>query len=223
MSTHSVADAKNRLPQLIDRALKGEDAVITRHGRPVVTLKSGAPAGASDLKGSHRLVESASREAERSAGRRCHPGPQNARRGMAVTVYLDANILVALFTEDALTARADALLRNADDVLIVSDFVSIEFASAIARTVRIGQISAEAARGTFSDFEIWTERATQREQLMSADITTAITFIRRLDLAIRAPDAFNIAIAQRVGADLATFDHQMAAAARALGITLVIG
>jgi len=39
MGTHSVADAKNRLPELIDRALKGEGVVITRHGRPVVELK----------------------------------------------------------------------------------------------------------------------------------------------------------------------------------------
>jgi prevent-host-death family protein len=39
MSTHSVAEAKNRLPELIDRALKGEDVVITRHGTPVVELK----------------------------------------------------------------------------------------------------------------------------------------------------------------------------------------
>ena len=39
MSTHSVADAKNRLPDLIDRALKGESVVITRHGRPVAELR----------------------------------------------------------------------------------------------------------------------------------------------------------------------------------------
>lgn len=39
MGTHSVAEAKNKLPELIDRALKGEDVVITRHGRPVVELK----------------------------------------------------------------------------------------------------------------------------------------------------------------------------------------
>ena len=40
MSTHSVAEAKNRLPELIDRALKGEDVVITRHGRPVAELRA---------------------------------------------------------------------------------------------------------------------------------------------------------------------------------------
>jgi prevent-host-death family protein len=39
MGTHSVAEAKNKLPELIDRALKGEGVVITRHGRPVVELK----------------------------------------------------------------------------------------------------------------------------------------------------------------------------------------
>ena len=39
MTTHSVAEAKNKLPELIDRALKGEAVVITRHGHPVAELK----------------------------------------------------------------------------------------------------------------------------------------------------------------------------------------
>jgi prevent-host-death family protein len=43
MGSHSVAEAKNRLPELIDRALKGEDVVITRHGHPVVELKAVVP------------------------------------------------------------------------------------------------------------------------------------------------------------------------------------
>ena len=43
MSTHSVAEAKNRLSDLIDRALAGEDVTITRHGRPVVELRPIAP------------------------------------------------------------------------------------------------------------------------------------------------------------------------------------
>ena len=39
MGKHSVAEAKNRLPELIDRALDGESVVITRHGHPVVELR----------------------------------------------------------------------------------------------------------------------------------------------------------------------------------------
>jgi prevent-host-death family protein len=44
MSTHSVADAKNNLSKLIDRALAGEGVTITRHGKPVVELKPVSPA-----------------------------------------------------------------------------------------------------------------------------------------------------------------------------------
>ncbi|HXC11566.1 MAG TPA: type II toxin-antitoxin system prevent-host-death family antitoxin [Stellaceae bacterium] len=43
MSTHSVAEAKNQLSKLIDRALKGEGIVITRRGEPVVELKPMRP------------------------------------------------------------------------------------------------------------------------------------------------------------------------------------
>ena len=38
MSSHSVANARNHLSELIDRALNGEGVIITRHGRPVVEL-----------------------------------------------------------------------------------------------------------------------------------------------------------------------------------------
>ncbi len=44
MGKHSVADAKNNLSKLIDRALDGEGVVITRHGRPVVELRPIPPA-----------------------------------------------------------------------------------------------------------------------------------------------------------------------------------
>ncbi|MGD9616465.1 MAG: type II toxin-antitoxin system Phd/YefM family antitoxin [Alphaproteobacteria bacterium] len=43
MTTHSIAEAKNQLSKLIDRALAGEPIVITRHGEPVVELKPVEP------------------------------------------------------------------------------------------------------------------------------------------------------------------------------------
>jgi prevent-host-death family protein len=46
MSTYSVAEAKNRLPALIDKAIEGEEVVITRHGRPVAELRPSSPASA---------------------------------------------------------------------------------------------------------------------------------------------------------------------------------
>jgi predicted nucleic acid-binding protein len=53
-----------------------------------------------------------------------------------------------------------------------------------------------------------------------ADIRMAESLLRRLDLTLRAPDALNIAITQRVGAELATFDEGMAGCARALGVSV---
>jgi prevent-host-death family protein len=40
MASYSVAEAKNRLPSLIDKALDGEEVVITRHGKVVAELRS---------------------------------------------------------------------------------------------------------------------------------------------------------------------------------------
>jgi antitoxin (DNA-binding transcriptional repressor) of toxin-antitoxin stability system len=43
MASYSVAVAKNTLPKLIDRALAGEEVIITRHGKPMVELRRTSP------------------------------------------------------------------------------------------------------------------------------------------------------------------------------------
>jgi prevent-host-death family protein len=39
----SIYEAKTHLSHLVDRALRGEQVVITRHGRPVAQLVAAAP------------------------------------------------------------------------------------------------------------------------------------------------------------------------------------
>ena len=137
-----------------------------------------------------------------------------------MTLYLDASLLVALLTNDALTARAESLLRARMPILVVSDFAAAEFASAIARRVRMQELSGEEASIVFSNFDAWTARATQRADTTATDVKAAEAFLRRLDLTLRTPDALNIAIAQRIGAVLATFDEKMASSACALGMSV---
>jgi prevent-host-death family protein len=43
VATVSIYEAKTRLSHLVDRALRGEQIVITRHGRPVARLVPAAP------------------------------------------------------------------------------------------------------------------------------------------------------------------------------------
>jgi prevent-host-death family protein len=70
MTSYSVADAKNGLPKLIDRALQGEEVVITRHGKPVAELRPAM--GRSERTGS-AIGGSATYEWLRSR-RRARPG-----------------------------------------------------------------------------------------------------------------------------------------------------
>ena len=135
-----------------------------------------------------------------------------------MSVYLDASLLVSFFTVDAVSEHADAFLGGLLDDIVVSDFAAAEFASAVARRVRMGRLDPDDAGAVFADFDAWIERAAGRVEIQAADVAAAASFIRRLDLNLRAADAIHIGIAGRVGAILATFDAKMANSALSLGV-----
>jgi predicted nucleic acid-binding protein len=139
----------------------------------------------------------------------------------AVTAYLDVNVMVPLFAVDTLTDRAKKALRSLHDDLIMSDFAIAEFSSVIARRVRTRDLRPDEARAAFSNFDSWCARHVTWVKLESIDIVSATALMRRLDLSVRTRDALHIAIVQRIGCPLLTFDRTMASVARALGIELV--
>jgi predicted nucleic acid-binding protein len=100
----------------------------------------------------------------------------------------------------------------------VSDFAAAEFTSAVARLVGMRILTGAEARAIFDDFEIWRLREADRPGILASDVATAASFIRRLDLTLRTADAINIAMAERIGATLATFDIKMGESARAIGV-----
>ena len=65
MTIFSVADAKNRLPTLIDKALAGEEVIITRRGKPVVELRPASrravPARGTHATGTHEWLRARTR------------------------------------------------------------------------------------------------------------------------------------------------------------------
>ena len=135
-------------------------------------------------------------------------------------VYLDASVIAALLTNDALTGRARTFLQSRSLALFVSDYAAAEVASVIARRVRTGALTKAEARASFDNLDQWTLKFARPVETVSDDIAMAAGFIRRLDLTLRAPDAINIAIASRLGIALATFDKGMASCALTLGITV---
>jgi hypothetical protein len=139
-----------------------------------------------------------------------------------VSLYLDASFIVPLFVDQPpLTFRATSFLENDPPELIVSDFGAAEFASAIARLVRMDLITAHQAGRLFTDFDAWTAQVALRAEITTADVDAAAASIRRLDLNLRTPDAMHVAVARRIGAALATFDDRMAENAVALGLEVL--
>jgi predicted nucleic acid-binding protein len=59
-----------------------------------------------------------------------------------LSIYLDASVLVAMLTPDAMTSRAIALMRGKGVTAILSDFAVAEVVSAVARQERILPVAA---------------------------------------------------------------------------------
>ena len=140
-----------------------------------------------------------------------------------MSVYLDVNVIVALFVRDPLNERADKAMRDLHDSLVVSNLSAAEFSSVIARRVRTRDLRSEEARTAFANFDIWCARHARPIEIGNGDISAAIHLLRRLDLALRTPDALHLAITQRAGCALLTFDKLLASVARAIGVDVIKG
>ncbi len=123
-------------------------------------------------------------------------------------------------TQETFTVRAEAFIRANTKPLLTSDFAGTELASAISRLVRMKKITKAEATRIFKKFDQWQNRDIETIPLETSDILLAQTYLRRLDLTLRAPDALHIAVVHRIGAALVTFDIKMAASAATLGLLL---
>jgi predicted nucleic acid-binding protein len=132
--------------------------------------------------------------------------------------YLDASVIVPLFLADPFTERAESLLRTPDLAPIVADWAVLEVSNVVSRRVRIQALTEQAALTVLANFDLWRGRWAADAETTRADVAAAIRFVRRFDLFLRGPDALHIAIAQRLGASLCTFDERMATAAAAIGL-----
>lgn len=133
-------------------------------------------------------------------------------------LYLDTSVVVTAYTLEPDTSRVIQWLSNAQERLVVSDWVKTEFASAISIRMRSGAMRADhriVADRAFAHslqetlrvvgFQHWCfERA---RQLVSDHRS-----------GLRAGDALHLAIAEDQGAILCTRDRRMAAGAEVAGI-----
>jgi predicted nucleic acid-binding protein len=137
-----------------------------------------------------------------------------------VSLYLDTSVIIPLILPDVLVGRAELFRATVRDVLIVSDYAGVEFSSVVGRRIRSRELSDTDGAKALEVFDLWRNRRARRAQIDPNDIARAETCVRTFELMLRGPDAIHIAIAERLGATLVTFDRRMAIAARRLGLAV---
>ncbi|MDY6802317.1 MAG: type II toxin-antitoxin system VapC family toxin [Cyanobacteriota bacterium] len=135
-------------------------------------------------------------------------------------IYLDTSVVVPLYWPEALTNTVEALLINEPE-LGLSDLVRVEFSSAIARRVRMGEISRESAREIVEQFQAHIDA--ELYTLIAVEpihYRIARGWIDGFETALRTLDALHLAIAYSQDIRLVTADAGLADSAVVLGVAV---
>ncbi len=101
--------------------------------------------------------------------------------------------------------------------LVVSQWVAAEFSSALSLQARQGRVEAEDVAEAERNFDGLLQDEFRLEAVIGSDLVRARRMVVR-DGGLKAPDALHLAIAERLGCVLATFDVPLDRAARNFGI-----
>ena len=139
--------------------------------------------------------------------------------------YFDTSFLVPLIlpeaTSDPITGFFDDL--PADD-LAVSHWTRVEFASLLAREVRMRNLDAAAGYAASSRFESMVEESFVVLLPNRGDFDQARDWLNKFETGLRAGDALHLAIARNRGAQaIYSLDKVMIAAGKALGLPASAG
>ena len=86
----------------------------------------------------------------------------------------------------------------------------------------MGYLTPDGGQAALNLYDDWCDHAVQPIRSLSEDIELATQMVRNFDSKLRAPDAIHVAIAKRNNLVLATFDQNLAEAARRFHVTSVI-
>jgi uncharacterized protein len=131
-------------------------------------------------------------------------------------IYLDTSFLTPLFREEATSKKVDRFLAtHADSAFAVSPWTRVEFASAMARDVRMKKLTEPLALALVEEFESLVSKSLYVWQTRAADFDLARMFITDFATKLRGPDALHLAIAKNNGAEaILTLDEKLLIAAK---------
>ncbi len=135
-------------------------------------------------------------------------------------LYFDTSFLAPLLLEENTSAKVEAFVAKLPTgELAVSHWTRTEFASLLAREVRMGALAEGHALATLDQFDNLMAESFQILAPAAADFDQATTFIRHFATKLRVGDALHLAIAHNRGARMFyTLDEGLLTAAKLLKV-----
>lgn len=135
-------------------------------------------------------------------------------------LYFDTSFLAPLLLEESTSAKIEAFFaRLPVGELYISHLTRVEFASLIAREVRMGGLAEADARLTIGQFDELVAGSFQVLAPGVVDYELAKGYIQHFATKLRAGDALHLAIASNNGANmLYTLDEGLLSAAKLLKV-----
>jgi predicted nucleic acid-binding protein len=135
-------------------------------------------------------------------------------------LYFDTSFLAPLLLEESTSARIEAFFAKLPvGALYVSHWTRVEFASLIAREVRMGGLAEADARLAIGQFDELVADSFQVLAPSVVDYELAKGYIQHFATKLRAGDALHLAIASNNGAKmLYTLDEGLLSAAKLLKV-----
>jgi len=140
-------------------------------------------------------------------------------------IYLDTSFLVPLVLREATSAGVATVMgKLGDQALVVSHWTSVEFASLIARQVRMGGMDRHGAARAVAQFEEMLDASFDVVAPTVDDFRLARAYLAAYETGLRAGDALHLAIAGNRGArTIYSLDKGLVRACAMLGLPISTG
>lgn len=136
-------------------------------------------------------------------------------------LYFDTSIFVPLTVSERKTEAVQEWFsqREPSDI-VISDWVPVEFHSAMSLKLRTGQIDLGLRAGAENLFERYTSENFQIIEVTRADFERAAILTSQESLKLRAGDALHLAIVERREYQLCALDRHLFEAAEVIGASV---
>ena len=140
-------------------------------------------------------------------------------------LYLDTSFVAPLVLNEPTSQSVELfLLKQPPGSLAVSDWTRVEFASLIARAVRMKQFDKATGKTIIAELDALLEESFQVWIPSAADFALARDFVAHFETGLQGADALHLAIAKNQGAEkILTLDEGLLKAAKLLKVSAARG